>query len=38
MADDRMVIEGGKNQRVQVTILPEELQQKKGEGEPAKTK
>jgi lipopolysaccharide export system protein LptA len=38
MVDDRIVVEGGKGRRVEATILPDELQQKKGEGESAKTK
>jgi lipopolysaccharide export system protein LptA len=38
MVEDRIIVEGGKNKRVEATILPEELQQKKGEGESAKTK
>ena len=38
MTEDRMIVESGKNQRVEGTIFPEELQQKKGDNEPTKTK
>jgi lipopolysaccharide export system protein LptA len=38
MTEDRMIVESGKNQRVEGTIFPEELQQKKGDNEPTKAK
>jgi len=38
MVEDRMIVESGKNQRVEGTIFPEELQQKKGDSEPTKAK
>lgn len=38
MTEDRMIVEGGKDRRVEGTIFPEELQQKKNESEPTKAK
>lgn len=38
MTEDRMIVEGGKDRRVEGTIFPEELQQKKSESEPTKAK
>jgi lipopolysaccharide export system protein LptA len=38
MAEDRMIVESGKDRRVEGTIFPEELQQKKGDSEPTKAK
>jgi lipopolysaccharide export system protein LptA len=38
MTEDRMIVESGKNKRVEGTIFPEELQQKKGDNEPTKAK
>ena len=37
MTEDRIVVEGGKSKRVEGTIFPEELQQKKNPDEAAKT-
>jgi lipopolysaccharide export system protein LptA len=38
MTEDRMIVESGKDRRVEGTIFPEELQQKKGDTEPTKAK
>jgi lipopolysaccharide export system protein LptA len=38
MTEDRMIVEGGKDRRVEGTIFPDELQQKKSESEPTKAK
>lgn len=38
MTEDRMIVEGGKDRRVEGTIFPDELQQKKNESEPTKAK
>jgi lipopolysaccharide export system protein LptA len=38
MVEDRMIVESGKNRRVEGTIFPEELQQKKTDPEPKKEK
>jgi lipopolysaccharide export system protein LptA len=38
MTEDRMIVESGKDRRVEGTIFPEELQQKKDDTEPTKAK
>lgn len=38
MTEDRMIVEGGKDRRVEGTIFPDELQQKKNESESTKAK
>jgi lipopolysaccharide export system protein LptA len=38
MTEDRMIVESGKDRRVEGTIFPEELQQKKDDSEPTKAK
>ena len=38
MTEDRMIVESGKDRRVEGTIFPEELQQKKSDTEPTKEK